>query len=312
VARPGRILVGTCSWTDKTLVRETSFYPRKSMKAEERLRHYASIFPIVEVDSTYYFPPTEDMAGLWVLRTPDGFTMNVKAYSLLTGHPTRPDSLWPEVADELPLEHRGKRSIYLSHLPDPAVDVAWDLFRRALMPLHSAGKLGTVLFQFPHWFRPNAESRRTLRELRGRLPDYDCAVEFRHGSWLADDERERTLGLLERAGLAFVCVDEPQGFASSVPPVVAATSEIAVVRFHGRNAATWEDKEITTAAERFAYRYSEEELAGWVPSLRRLAGSARETHALMNNCYRDHAVDNGRQLAALLGQGLQEQAMAEL
>ena len=308
----GRILVGTCSWTDRTLVRESDFYPRRSMRAEDRLRHYATIFPIVEVDAAYYFPPTEEVAGLWVQRTPPGFTMSVKAYSLLTGHPTRPDSLWPEVADRVPLEHRLKRSVYLSHLPPEGVDEAFDLFRRALMPLHSAGKLGTVLFQFPHWFRPSSQSRRTLAELPGRLPDYDLAVEFRHGSWLADDEREKTLALLEKHRLAFVCVDEPQGFASSVPPVVAATADLAVVRFHGRNAATWEDKEVTTAAERFAYRYDEEELAGWVPEIRQLAGSARETHVLMNNCYRDHAVDNGRQLAALLGEGLQPEAMAEL
>jgi uncharacterized protein YecE (DUF72 family) len=308
----GKILVGTCSWTDRTLVRETDFYPRKSMRAEDRLRHYASVFPIVEVDSTYYYPPTAEMAGLWVERTPAGFTMSVKAYSLLTGHPTRPDSLWPEVADRVPLEHRLKRSIYLSHLPPDGVDEAFDLFRRALMPLHSAGKLGTVLFQFPRWFRPGTSSRRTLAGLPGRLPDYDLAVEFRHGSWMAEDEREKTLALLEKHGLSYVCVDEPQGFDTSVAPVVAATSDLAVVRFHGRNTATWEDKEVTTAAERFAYRYREEELAEWVPDIRRLAASARETHALMNNCYRDHAVVNGRQLAALLGEGLQPEAMREL
>lgn len=280
------------------------------MRAEERLRYYSSIFPIVEVDATYYFPPTVETAGLWVKRTPAGFTMSVKAYSLLTGHPTRPESLWPEVVDEVPLEHRGKRSIYVSHLPEAAVDEAWELFRRALMPLHSAGKLGSVLFQFPPWFRPNARSRRSLLELRGRLPDYDCSVEFRHGSWLAEGERERTLALLEGEGLSYVCVDEPQGFASSVPPLVAATADVAVVRFHGRNAQTWEDR-LVSAAERFAYRYAEEELAEWVPRLHQLAASAKETHVLMNNCYRDHAVDNGRQLAGLLGTGLQAEAMAD-
>jgi len=227
------------------------------MKAEERLRYYASIFPTVEADASYYYPPTEEVAGLWVNRTPAGFTMHIKAYSLFTNHPTRPDSLWPEVADEVPMEHREKRSVYLSHLPDPAVDQAWELFRQALMPLHSAGKLGVVLFQFPPWFRPNSENRAYLKTLQGRLPDYDLAVEFRHGSWLSDDERGRSLGLLEHEGLSYVCVDEPQGFDSSVPPVVAATADIAVVRFHGRNAETWEEKWIS-AAERFAYRYTDE------------------------------------------------------
>lgn len=282
------------------------------MRAAERLQFYASIFPIVEVDATYYYPPTAETAGLWVQRTPADFSMSVKAYSLLTGHPTRPDSLWPEVGDQIPLEHREKRSVYLSHLPRAAVDAAWELFREALMPLHSAGKLGTVLFQFPRWFRPGRTNRETITELAGRLPDYDLSVEFRHGSWMAEKERGRTLALLEREGLSYVCVDEPQGFDSSVPPVVAATADIAVARFHGRNHATWEDPEVMTAAERFAYRYSTEELAGWVPHLRQLAGSARETHVLMNNCYRDDAVVNGRQLAGLLGTGLTESAMAEV
>jgi uncharacterized protein YecE (DUF72 family) len=307
----GKILVGTCSWTDQTLVKESDFYPRRSMKAEERLRYYASIFPTVEADASYYYPPTEEMAGLWVNRTPAGFTMHIKAYSLLTNHPTRPDSLWPEVADQVPMEHREKRSVYLSHLPEAAVDESWELFRRALMPLHSAGKLGVVLFQFPPWFRPNTENRAYLKTLQGRLPDYDLAVEFRHGSWMAEEERGRSLGLLESEGLTYVCVDEPQGFDSSVPPVVAATADIAVVRFHGRNVETWEEKWIS-AAERFAYRYTDEELAEWVPGLQELAATTRETHALMNNCYRDYAVDNGRQLAALLDQGLQPEAMKEL
>jgi uncharacterized protein YecE (DUF72 family) len=96
-----------------------------------------------------------------------------------------------------------------------------------------------------------------------------------------------------------------------VPPVVAATADIAVVRFHGRNTETWEEKWIS-AAERFAYRYADGELAEWVPGLQELAACSRETHALMNNCYRDYAVDNGRQLAALLDEGLQPEAMKEL
>jgi uncharacterized protein YecE (DUF72 family) len=302
----GRTLVGTCSWTDRTLVRESGFYPRRSMKADERLRHYASIFPLVQVDAGYYFPPTGEVARQWVERTPPGFTMTVKAYSLFSGCPTRPDSLWPEVADEIPIEHRDKPSVYLSHLPAHAVEVAWELYRQALMPLHSAGRLGTVLLQFPRWFRPSPENRALLAELPGRLPDYDVSVEFRHGSWLGDDERERTLRHLERCGLAYVCVDTAQRSDSSVPPVVAATADIAIVRFCGRSMATWdEDAGVTDWAAHFAYRYSEEELAAWIPSLQQLADSARETHVLLSNCYRDDAVVNARQLAELLGAGLQ-------
>src|SRR5262249_50027852 len=86
----GRILVGTCSWTDKTLTDETDWYPKKSMTAAERLAYYSARYPVVEADSTYYFPPSRQLTTSWVERTPKDFTMNVKAYSLLTGHPTRP------------------------------------------------------------------------------------------------------------------------------------------------------------------------------------------------------------------------------
>jgi uncharacterized protein YecE (DUF72 family) len=300
-----RVRMGTASWTDPTLIKEADFYPKRSMSAEERLRYYASIFPVVEVDATYYHPPTQDLAGLWVRRTPADFRMDIKAYSLFTQHPTAVKSLWDDVAEHLPPEREDEQSAYLSHLPDPAVDLAWEHFADALLPLHSAGKLGAVFFQFPPWFVPRRASREYLRELPQRLPEYQLAVEFRNRRWLAEPEdRRRTLELLEDAGLAYVCVDEPQGFASSVPPTLAVTADLAVLRFHGHNRENWQKKGITPA-ERFRYLYSEQELAEWAPRVQEVADQARETHVLFNNCYRDYGVTNARQLALLLGQGLQ-------
>ena len=302
------IRVGTASWTDPTLVKEANFYPKKSMTAEQRLRFYASIFTAVEVDATYYFPPTPDTVGLWTRRTPADFRMDVKAYSLFTQHPTNARSLWADVAEALPDEHRRKRSVYLEHLPAPAVDLAWEKFRDALLPLFSAGKLGGVFFQFPPWFGPRRDNRDYLQQVAQRLPDYPVAVEFRNRAWMGeDDDRRRTLGLLESAGLAYVCVDGPQGFPSSIPPVLAATSDLAVVRFHGHNAETWNAKGITPA-ERFRYLYGQDELAGWAPRVRELAEQAHETHAIFNNCYRDYGTTNARQLGALLEEGLQPDA----
>ena len=297
------IRAGTASWTDPTLVRDTDWYPRRSMSAEERLRHYASIFTLVEVDATYYYPPTRDLAGLWTRRTPEDFRFDVKAYSLLTGHPTRPDSLWPDVAEQLPAEARGKRSVYLDHLPAEAIDRAFEAFADALLPLDSAGKLGAVMFQFPPWFTNRGDNRDTLRALPERLPGLRVAVEFRHGSWVGDDGGERTFRLLQECGLAYTVVDEPQGFANSVPPVLAVTADLAVVRFHGHNAQTWNAKGIT-AAERFRYRYDLDELRGWVPQVRELAAQSRETHVIMNNCWQDYGVRNARELATLLDEGL--------
>jgi uncharacterized protein YecE (DUF72 family) len=295
----GTIRVGTASWTDRTLTQETDWYPKKSMSAAERLRYYASVFSTVEVDASYYYPPTQELAGKWTERSPDDFRFDVKAYSLLTHPPTRPDSLWPDVADAIPAEHRDKRSTYLSHLPAGAVDRAFEHFREALMPLHSAGKLGGVFCQFPPWFTNNREHRPYLESLPARLPDYQVAVEFRHRSWLDGESAARTLDMLAGLGLAYVCVDGPQGFDSSVPPVTAVTADLAVVRFHGHNAENWEKKGITTA-ERFEYLYGEDELAGWVDPIRALAEDAGDTHVVFNNCYRDYGVRNAQQMRGLL------------
>ncbi len=298
------MLVGTSSWTDPTLVRDSGFYPKRSMSAEERLRFYASIFTAVEVDATFYAPPSLDVTRAWAERTPGGFRMDVKAYALFTQHPARAEGMWRDLRSEIPGEHRGRRHLYLHNLPHELVEAAWARFDDALRPLHGAGRLGAVVFQFPPWFVAKRANRAYLADLPGRLPDYRLAVEFRHGSWLGESDRERTLTLLEQLGLAYVCVDEPQGFKTSVPPVVAATADLAIVRFHGQNAETWTAKGLTPA-ERFRYLYSEDELGAWVGPLRDLSRGAAETHALMNNCYRDFGVRNAYQLGHLLGEGLQ-------
>ena len=300
MAKPGKVLVGISSWTEPTLVKAGTFYPREAKSAEDRLRFYASQFPIVEVDSSYYYPPSERNAALWAERTPTDFTFNVKAYSLLTQHPTKVDSLFKEVKEALPEDMASKRNVYAERMPKELVDQVWERFASALMPLHSAGKLGCVLFQFPQYFVISHKNKDYLVEYQERLPDFRICVEFRHKSWMEERNREETLSFLEKYDLPYVSVDMPQGFVSSVPPVAAATSrELAVVRFHGRNREVWE-KKTNTAAERFEYDYSKRELQPWVPKIGELATQARETHVVMNNCYRDYAVNNARQLADLL------------
>ena len=303
MASLGRILIGTSSWTDPTLVKESDFYPPAAKSAEARLRFYASQFPLVEVDSTYYFPPSEKNSVLWIERTPPTFTFNIKAYSLLTNHPTRTDSLYKDLQGAVP---SGRGRVYRQDLPDTVVDEVWQRFRDALMPLHSAGKLGAVLFQFPPWFSISRASKAYIEECAARLPDYRVAVEFRHKSWLAERNAEETLGFLEERRLPYVCVDMPQGFDSSVPPVAAATADdLAMVRFHGRNVEAW-SKKSETASERFRYDYSADELREWVPRIEGLASGTRETHVLMNNCYRDFAVRDAKELGDLLGVTLGE------
>ncbi len=296
---PADIRVGTCSWTDPTLTETELFYPSKAMTAEERLVYYAEHFPIVEVDATYYAPPSERVAGLWVERTPSDFIFDIKAFRLLTQHPTPPKSLWKDFREKLPEEVSGKRNVYMRDLPRDVQAEAAQAFRNALMPLHSAGKLGVVLFQLPPYVYPTRGSFGYLKWVAEQLEDFQLAVEFRNGRWLDDEHMTDTLGFLERHSLAYVCVDEPQGFNSSVPPVVAVTAPVAEVRFHGRNAENWEKKGIT-AAERFRYDYSTEELEEWVPRIETMAESADTVHALMNNCYSNYGIRSARQLGELL------------
>jgi uncharacterized protein YecE (DUF72 family) len=295
------VRIGTAGWTDPTLIKSRRFYPKGVSTAEARLRYYASQFPLVEVDSTYYAPPRQEQAGLWVDRTPPDFTFNVKAFSLLTGHPTLSKALPPDLLELLDAEHRDKPRLYASHLPPEAVEETWRRFHEALLPLDSAGKLGAVLLQYPEWFTPRHASREELRKVPGRLPGYQVCVELRNRAWLADRDRDHTLGLLRELGFALVCVDMPQGFRSSMPPLAEATSpDLAVVRFHGRDPEAWTHKG-PTAGPRFRYLYREEELREWVPRIGKLATEARQVHAVLNNCWEDHAVVNGRQLMDLLG-----------
>jgi uncharacterized protein YecE (DUF72 family) len=296
----GDVLIGTASWTDPTLVKQGNFYPPDAKTPEARLRFYAEQFPIVEVDSTYYFPPNERNAVLWIDRTPKGFTFNIKAYSLLTNHPTKRDSLYKDLLAELPDALEDKKNLYREQLPEKAVDEVWQRFHDALMPLHSAGKLGAVLFQFPQWFVIGRKNKEYILEAADRLKDFRIAVEFRHKSWMEERNLEETLSFLADNDLPLVCVDMPQGFDSSLPPIAVATAkDLAMVRFHGRDRKVWAKKNVS-ASERFRYEYSEEELKEWVPKINDLSEQARETHVLMNNCYRDFAVNNARQLGDLL------------
>jgi uncharacterized protein YecE (DUF72 family) len=298
-AGKGVVRAGTCSWTDRTLVKDSDWYPRKTMTAAERLAFYAAHFPLVEVDSTYYAPPSERTASLWAARSPGGFRFDVKAYSLLTGHPTRATSLWSDLRDSVLPEHRDQERIYATHLEPDALEEAWRRFVSALSPLRDAGRLSALLFQYPPWFHPRKDTRQELERLPERLGGARAMVEFRSPRWTATPrDRERTLGLLESLELAYVCVDAPP--ASGLPRLLAVTQEPAVLRCHGRSDEAWQ-RVGGTAAERFRYLYRETELHELAGAARELAERASETHVLMNNCYRDYAVRNAERLIELIG-----------
>lgn len=295
-----RVRIGTASWTDPTMVAPGVFYPDGVATPEARLRYYASCFPLVEVDSTYYAIPARRTAVLWAERTPADFVFNIKAHALMTGQPTETARLPRALRDALPRPTRDKRRIYARDLPPELLDEAWSSFLDALEPLRAAGKLGAILLQYPRWVRPSRPSAALIEDARRRLGGRLAAVEFRHRDWMTGETRARTLALLERNAFAYVCVDEPQGLESSVPPVTEATSRaLAVVRFHGRRSEFWEGP-VARVSERFRYLYDLQQLAEWVPNVLALAERAAEVHLIFNNCYANYGTTNAREMAAAL------------
>ncbi|HZN14872.1 MAG TPA: DUF72 domain-containing protein [Acidimicrobiales bacterium] len=289
-----RVLVGACSWAGRSLTQESDWYPKRTMKAADRLAYYASQFPIVEIESTYWFPPTPEVARQWVERTPDGFTMDVRAWSLFSGQPTLPPSLWPDLQSEVRPETRDNTNLYMAHLSADAVTEAWARFDHALRPLHDAGRLGAVLLQYPHWFSPKEATRAELLAARAAIPDYRVSVEFASERWVEPDELDATIALFEEHDMILVAVDAP-----ALTPVIAATGDVAIARLHGRDHPPWGPRP-HRPTWRTPYRYGPDELAEWVPRVVELAGSVSELHVLFNNCHRDDAVVNATELIDLL------------
>jgi uncharacterized protein YecE (DUF72 family) len=295
-----KIRVGIASWTDPTLISSGRFYPDSARSAEARLQYYACQFNVVEVDSSYYALPNERNSYLWTERTPDDFVFNFKVFRIFTQHPTPPSALPKAIRNELTPELQEKKNLYYRDLPAELVDDLWHRFESALLPLDTVGKLGVVLFQFPPWFYPGSQQLDYIEMCKAKLQQYRLALEFRNNVWLSGKNRAATLDFLRRNDLPFVCVDEPQGFKSSVPPVAEATSDIGLVRFHGRNNQTWEKKGIGPA-ERFNYLYTEEELKHWAGKITEISNQTNQMHVLFNNCYQDKAVVNARQMSFMLG-----------
>ena len=294
------IRIGTASWTDPTMTAPGVFYPRGSDSAEERLTYYASTFPIVEIDATYYALPSARVAAAWVDRTPPDFIFDAKAHALMTGQPTEAKRLPKDIRTALPEELATRPRIYARDLPAELRDEVWRLYLAGLEPLRASGQLGSVLLQFPKWFFPTSESRDVIQEARGRLGEVRSAVEFRSETWFNEKNRERTLRFLADNSIPLVLVDGPQGLRSSVPPLTSVTSpDLVVVRFHGRRSETWEATGIPVV-ERFRYLYSEDELREWLPRVREAAEEAHEMHILMNNCYANYGSTNARELAAMI------------
>jgi uncharacterized protein YecE (DUF72 family) len=261
--------IGICSWADDGLLKH--WYPRDVRSAEARLRYYAERFECVEVDSPFYRLPSPDNAARWAERTPDGFVFHAKASKEMTGH-----------------EETDSR------------DRAYVEFRTSLAPLEAAGKLRGVLLQFHPRVQKTPEALDDLRDVADLLDPLVPLIEFRHRSWMTEEERAHTLAFLEEHRLAYVSVDSPRTRASNVMPrIAAATHDVAYIRFHGRNWKTW-NKKTKTSGERFDWLYERDDLEEWVDPIAKLAEERREVYAMFNNNRNDYAPRSAHVLRGLL------------
>src|SRR5881227_1529445 len=169
LAQGGHVRIGTASWTDPTMTASGVFYPTSAANAEERLQFYASTFPLVEVDATYYALPSRATAELWVERTPPDFTFDIKAHALMTGQPTETKRLPKDIRTALPPELAEKTRIYAKDLPDELKATVWEWFLDGVEPLREAGQLGSVLLQYPRWFFTSSQNRDLILEAQERL-----------------------------------------------------------------------------------------------------------------------------------------------
>ena len=290
----GRIYVGTCSWAEKSFVR-SDFYPRTVRSASDRLRFYATRFPAVEVDASYFALLPPSYSRRWAEETPPEFVMHAKAFGLFTGHAVATPRLPRGLAELLPERVRQAPEFRLRDAPEEFVNACWDQFREFLAPLAERGKLGYVLFQLP----PSTRfSEAVLDEVHGwtqQLPGCHVAVEFRHREWSRHPE---ALERLSREGCAYVMVDLPD-LPWLMPPVEAVTSDWAVVRLHGRNRDGWARAGASTD-ERYDYAYGADELRGWAAVADRLGARAERVFVMFNNHVRGNMAHNALALQALL------------
>lgn len=294
------IRVGTAGWTDRTLTARGVFYPGDVKTPEARLRYYASRFSLVEADAGFYAIPDPLNSERWVERTPPNFTFNVKAHALMTGHATDVARLPQSVRELLPEELARRRRVYAKDLPHEIRDEVWRLFRRAVEPLHEAGKLGAVLLQFAPWIRPAKHTPAMLARVRERMGGLPVAVEFRHPSWLEPRLRERLWAQLREQRLTYVVADTPPGTPTSLPIAPAVTTpDLAVVRLHGRRSELWGARE-ATVLEKYRYLYDTDELEEWLAVILELAEQAERIHVVFNNCYANYGTTNALEMAGLI------------
>jgi uncharacterized protein YecE (DUF72 family) len=253
------IRIGPAGWSYPDW--KGSVYPRQTPRGFDPLAYLASYFDTIEINSTFYRIPDTALTRRWVQRIANrsGFKFTVKLPQLFTH--TRQASAQEE-----------------------------DAFKKAMDPVHAAGKLGAVLVQFPYAFHHTPANRAYLEQLAQRFSAYPLVVEVRHRSW----DRASVYEFLRARGLGFCNIDQPQ-VSYSLGITRRVTSAVGYMRLHGRNTAAWFEEDVGRDA-RYDYLYAEHELAEIAATVKSIAAQAQEIYLIANNHFRGQAVVNALQL----------------
>jgi uncharacterized protein YecE (DUF72 family) len=294
----GRILVGTSSWADPGFIKE--WYPPR-LAAKERLPWYAQRFELVELNSSFYAVPDRSTVHGWVEATPPGFTFDVKAHRALSRHSAQVESLPPDLRDLAETSGRGR--VRLTSELETALA---ERLIEETAPLAEADKLGSYLLQLTPAFSPARHSLEELDRLVEVFRPHQLAVELRNRNWVDERRREATLDWFADHGVTYVTVDAPPADNFQImPPLDAVTNpSVAYLRAHGRNTKGYLTGR--SVAERFAWRYTDDELEELAARSRALAENAGEVHVAFNNNRGDDAPTAAQRFRALLGQAVPE------
>ena len=262
------IRVGPAGWDYPDW--EGVFYPIPRPRPFDRLAFIADFFDVVELNVTFYRQPDRRQAAAWVQRLEDwgDFRFTAKLHRSLT-HPEAGSA-------------------------GGGLAAAAEMFRDGIEPLVRAGRLLAVLMQFPQSFDLRPRHREHLEILASLLRGLPLVAEFRHRSW----NGKEVLDDLRRWGVGFCNIDQPS-LGATLPPTSHATSSIAYVRLHGRNARNW-FRRSAQPFERYDYLYSMEELDPWIRRIEELAGAVEQVVVIANNHYRGKGPANGLMMKSAL------------
>jgi uncharacterized protein YecE (DUF72 family) len=259
-----KVHIGPAGWSYKDW--EGVVYPKKAGSKFDPLSYLAQFFDTIEINSSFYRPPTPTTTKSWARRVADNseFTFTAKLHRVFT-------------------HERGKATV-----EDEKA------FREAMDPLVEAGKLGAILIQFPWSFKNTDEERAYLMRLLTQFQEYPLVLEVRHVSWNTPAIYEE----LEERGVGICNIDQPL-FSKSIKPAAVTTSGIGYVRLHGRNYADW-FREQAPRDDRYNYLYSLDELDPWITRIKEVAKQTRESYVITNNHFLGKAVVNALEIKSIL------------